>query len=203
MTKRLTGRFLALAVAALALPLTGSTAHAKEAELLRLTCVLQNMNVGNESTMDIVIERWSTPEELESLKAVLVAKGTDKLLSTLQKIKPRAGFLIKPMTMGWDVHYAAQSDLPGGGKKIVFVTDRPMGFWGVATGADSSNYEFTLAEIHLDKNGGLEGEGKLVTAAEIWYNQKTNTIEIANYANQPVNLSMVKVDVPKAKKEKK
>ena len=203
MTPRMMGRFLAAALLAVAgLSLVASPANAKEEVILRLTCVLQNMNVGNESTMDIVIERWSTPAELAALKAVLVEKGMDKLLSALQKIKPRAGFLIKPMTMGWDIHYAAQSDLPGGGKRVVFVTDRPMGFWGVATGADSAQYEFTLAEIRLDKDGGTRGEGKLVTAAQIWYNEKTKTIEIANYANEPVRLSQVMVDKPKQEKKK-
>jgi hypothetical protein len=204
MKQRTMGPFLAAAlVAAGFLGILGPTAHAKEEPILTLSCVLQNMNVGNQSTMDIVIERWSEPTELTALKTVLVEKGTDKLLSTLQDIKPRAGFLRKPMTVGWDIHYAAQSDLPGGGKKVVFVTDRPMRFWGVAMGSDSAEYEFTLAEIRLDKDNATVGEGKLVTAAQVLYNEKTKTIEIANYANEPVRLSQVKVDEPKQKKGRK
>ena len=50
-------------------------------------------------------------------------------------------------------------------------------------------YQFTLIEIHLDKNG--KGDGKLVPAAKVSWDKATKKIEIENYNALPVDLTKV------------
>jgi len=47
-------------------------------------------------------------------------------------------------------------------------------------------YQFTLIELHIDKNG--KGEGKLVPAAKVSWDTKAKKIEIDNYNALPVDL---------------
>ena len=180
--------------------LSASAAQAADQMVLQLRSMIVNMEKGRSEVLNINIERWSDPSELDRLKAVLVEQGEQKLLSALQSIEPRAGFLKMPSSMGWDIKFASQTDLPDGTKKIVIITDRPLAMFEGRSAGDSKEYAFTLAEIHLDKNGGKKGEGKMVPGAKITYNAATKTIEIANYSREPVRLTKVEVVGPKAKK---
>jgi hypothetical protein len=142
-------------------------------------------------TLDIVIERWSTPDEVAKLHAVLSEKGADALLSALQGL-PRAGSIRSSNSLGWDIHFAQLLPAADGGRRIVIATDRPMSFWEAMNKPRSADYAFTLAEIRLRADG--KGEGKLVPAAKIDFNSETNTLEVENYSNEPVRLTEVKVE---------
>lgn len=88
--------------AVLAFSLAASTASAKEPEVLRLRAFAVDLNSrARTGTVDIVIERWSTPEEASNLKAVFLERGDDKLLSALQKTKPRCGFARTSTSPPW------------------------------------------------------------------------------------------------------
>jgi hypothetical protein len=55
-------------------------------------------------------------------------------------------------------------------------------------------YQFTLIELHIDKNG--KGEGKLVPAAKVSWDTKAKKIEIDNYNALPVDLINVAAKTP-------
>jgi hypothetical protein len=187
-----------LAVAALLLAVGGGQAvrpaSAADKALLRLHAFAVNMSGAGPATagaLDIAIERWSTDEERERLHAALIQKGSQGLLRELQKLE-RAGYIRAPSSIGWPVHYAREQPTSDGGRRIVLATERPMSFWEVMNRPRSSDYEFTLAEIHLDKNG--KGEGKVVTPAKVTWNRERNAIEITNYGTEPVRLTQVSVE---------
>jgi hypothetical protein len=186
--------------AAFALSLAASTAVAKDPqELLRLRAFAVNMNNGARAgTIDIVIDRWSTPEEAASLKATLIEKGEEKLLDALQKVKPRCGFARTSNSLGWDIYFARETPLPDGGRKIVVATNRPVGMWEARNSGRSMDYQFSLAEIRLPATG--KGQGKAIPRAQLTFNAKTQTLEIENYENEPVRLNEITVIEPKAKK---
>jgi hypothetical protein len=46
-------------------------------------------------------------------------------------------------------------------------------------------------------NGKGEGEGKLSVATKITYNKKKNTVELENYASEPVRLENVRAEARK------
>src|SRR6266436_704932 len=123
-------------------------------------------------TLEITIERWSTDAEKEKLRGLLIEKGSDALLKALQAIKPRAGYIRSSTSLGWDVQYAREQP-SGDGRRVIIATDRPMSFWELSTRPRSAEYEFTLAEIRLSKDG--KGEGKLAPAAKISWNKDTRT----------------------------
>jgi hypothetical protein len=182
-----------------ALPLVASTASAKDEEILRLRAFAINMNNGARAgTIDIVIERWSTPEEAASLKATLIEKGDEKLLDALQKVKPRCGFARTSNSLGWDIYFARETSLPDGGRKIVVATNRPVGMWEASNSGRSMDYQFSLAEIRLPATG--KGQGKAIPRAKLTFNPKTDTMEIENWESEPVRLNEITVIEGKEKK---
>ena len=178
--------------AALVVPLLASTASAKEEEILRLRAFAVDMNNGARTgTIDIVIERWSTPEESSNLKAVFLERGDDKLLAALQKVKPRCGYVRTSTSLGWDIYFARETPLPDGGRKFVLASDRPVGMWEARNAGRSMDYQFSLAEIRLPKEG--KGQGKAIPYAQLTFNKETSTLEIENYQREPVRLNQVTV----------
>ena len=140
------------------------------------------------------IDRWSTDEERAALKAAVVEKGDDALLGALQHTKP-VGTLSTNGSLGWDLHYAQRVALPDGGWRIVFATDRPMGFGERVSGARSRDYEYLLGEIRVGADG--KGEGKLVPRASVMYDTENGTLTIENYDSLPVRLSNVRLTTNK------
>ena len=141
-------------------------------------------------TLDIAIERWSTPDEVAKLQAALTEKGEDGLLDALQKMK-RVGYIRTPTSVGWPMHFATEVVGSDGTRRILFATDRPMSFWEIVNRPRSADYAFLVGEIRVRADG--KGEGKLVTAGKVDYNPETKTLEIENYSTQPVRLSEVRV----------
>jgi hypothetical protein len=185
------------------LPMATMPARAadKSGKLL-LTAFAVDMNrtgAGAARSLDIAIERWSTDEEVSGLRDALVNKGGDALLSALQKIKPRVGYVRGAMSLGWDLYYARELPTADGGRRILFATDRPLSFREARERPRSADYEFTLGEIRLDKDG--KGEGKFVPAAKVKYVKATHTVEIENYQVVPVHLNEVRVTEPGSKKK--
>ena len=198
-SSKVVGIAVSVALAAALVPLVASTASAKEEEILRLRAFAINMNNGARTgTIDIVIERWSTPEETASLKATFIEKGDEKLLSALQKVKPRCGFARTSNSLGWDIYFARETPLPDGGRKIILATDRPVGMWESRNSGRSMDYRFSLAEIRLPATG--KGQGKAIPRAKLTFNPKTNTMEIENWETEPVRLNEITVIEPKEKK---
>jgi len=172
---------------------TASWASAGEKPVVNLTAFAVDMSSPGSETrtgrLDITIVRWSTDAERESLREALIAKGSDALLTALQGTKPRVGYIQTATGVGWDLRYARQYRTGDGTRRIVIATDRPISYWEAANGARSADYEFTLAEVRLPKNG--KGTGKLVNAAKVSWNKETRAIEVENYENEPVRLSEI------------
>jgi hypothetical protein len=189
------GRIVPLGL--LTLGLLGSPAPAQDAKPkpFRMTAFAVNMSGvgrGGATTLQIAIERWSTDEERTGLINTLVESGSDKLLDAVQKIKPRAGFIRTNSSLGWDIQFARMTEIEGGGKRIVFATDRPMNFYELRNSSRSADYEFMLCEIHLAADG--KGQGKLAVSAKIKYDKDKKQVEIENYGQEPVRLTQVTVD---------
>jgi hypothetical protein len=194
MTSRLSSLMI-LSFLVASLGLRAPVAAADDKPALRLRAFAVNTNTParvRTGTLDITIERWSTPEEAARLRDILAEKGQDSLLEALQKMKPRAGSIQRTGQLGWDIHFAQQVVASNGSRRIVIATDRPMSFWEAANRPRSSEYQFTLAEIRLRPDG--KGEGKLVPAAKIDFDKESNTLEIENYETEPTRLTEVVIE---------
>ena len=176
--------------------LRGASGQAPDAPL-RMTAFavnLSNVGGGGANTVQIDIERWSTDAEREQLITTFKEKGPDALLRALQQTK-RVGFIRLPNTLGYDLHFARRHPAEDGGEQIILMTDRRVGFWEARNQPRSIDYPFTLMDIRVSSNG--EGEGKLSVATKITYNEKKHTVELENYASEPVRLQNVRVEAKK------
>jgi hypothetical protein len=151
--------------------------------------------------MEIAIERWSTDAERQSLVSQLAGTtlktgGQDKLLRALQNIKPRAGFMRTPNSIGWEIQYARDNVQGDGTRQIVIATDKPVSFAAAATGAESTDYPFTLIEMRMGKDN--KGEGRMLARSAI--TTKNGRLELENYGNEPIKLSAITQEEDKKKK---
>lgn len=160
------------------------------------TFVANAINMGSAGHMgrqgglvQITIERWSAPEERQTLVEAFRQKGANGLLSALQKT-PRVGYMRTPDRLGWDLHYAVQKPDENGGRRILIATDRAIGFWEASRDTRSNDYPFTLVELRLGADG--KGEGRLSLATKISLSKDKTHIELENYSSEPVRLQNVR-----------
>src|SRR5215470_11989837 len=84
----------------------------------RFTATAVNMDRGRSGILEIVVDRWSTDSERQTLVSTLLDKGENKLLDALQSTK-QVGYIRTPNSIGWDLHYAHRQPLPEGGEQVV------------------------------------------------------------------------------------
>ena len=158
---------------------------------MHLTAFAVNMNATRPgaaaTTVDIVVDRFSTDSERDRLREAFKAREQDGLLEALQKL-PAVGYLTTPGSLRYDVHFARQRPLPEGGRRIFLLTDRRITAWEAMAGARTLDYPFTLIQLQLDKNDA--GVGKMNIAAKITGSEDT-VVEIEDFAAQPVQLNNV------------
>jgi hypothetical protein len=190
----------AIAVAA-ALILSGHARAAGQAESassartdngpVHLTAFAINMNATRpgtaSTTVDIVIDRFSTDSERDRLREAFKANEQDGLLKALQKL-PAVGYLTTPGSLRYDIRFARQRTLPEGGRRLFLLTDRRIMAWEAMAGARTLDYPFTLLQLELDRND--RGVGKMNIAAKITGSEDT-VVEIEDFAAQPVQLNDV------------
>ena len=175
-------------------------------EKLEITAFAVNMSniaTGSNAVVDITVNTWSTAEEREHLITTVLEKGGDALLRELQKAPVKGRFRIpaaRPpdphhLALGLDLHYAWQTALPEGGRRIVLATDRYIGFQEARNQPRSIDYPISLIEIRVDKDG--KGVGKMAVATKISFDKKKNQIELENYSSEPVRLNNLQVKVKK------
>jgi hypothetical protein len=143
--------------------------------------------------VDFTIQRWSTDAEREQLLAILKEekdsyKVNQQLLKALQEM-PKVGYIRTSTSLGWDLHYARQNPLPDGGRRIVFATDRPIGFREAANQPRSMDYPFTVVEMQFDKDD--KGVGKILPGTKLFID-KDNNLVLENYGQQPVRFNEIK-----------
>jgi hypothetical protein len=187
---RSVGAFSLCALISLGLVST-STASTDPPAALRLNALSMNLTGFGWAGLQrvrIVVDRWSTDEEQTRLINTMVNKP-DSLLSQMQDIAPRAGFVQTDGSLGWDLLYAHEETLPDGSRRILLATDRPMSFREAVSQPILSTYGFTVFQIQIGADG--RGQGELLPAAKIAYNTATKKVEIENYAFTPLRLTAV------------
>jgi hypothetical protein len=138
-------------------------------------------------TVDVIIERWSTQAERRALVSAFTEKGPEGLRKALEDIEP-LGRITTPGSIGYDLRYAHQVPLPGGGRRILAGTERPMSFTEISRGTISSDYPFTIVEMRLNAKG--EGDGRLSLATKIV--GEGDYVELENYDRAPIRLTKIK-----------
>jgi hypothetical protein len=165
---------------------------------------MSNVATGANQTIRINIDGWSNLSQRQHLIDTFLEKKQDGLERELLK-QPELGRFNFPgymgsdpsniMRLGTDIRYAMNFPGGDGGRRIVIITPRVIGFREARNQPRTADYPFTLFEMRFDKAG--KGEGKMAYATQILFNKKTNTIELENYTNEPVRLNNLVLEVKK------
>ncbi len=99
------------------------------------------------------------------------------------------------MRLGTDIRYAMNFPGEDGGRRIVIITPRVIGFREASNRPRSFDYPFTLFEMRFNKEG--RGDGRMAYATQIVFDKSKNTIEIENYSSEPVRLNNLQLEVRK------
>ena len=117
----------------------------------------ESTQLGQSFGVNLIIEEFSTPEEQKALIDAFNAKKNEGLVNALTKMKSKGRMSITG-TLGYDVSYIRQFDLPDGSVKIRLVTDRPIRFGEVWSDSRSMDYSLSGVELILypdeKKNSG-------------------------------------------------
>jgi hypothetical protein len=164
----------------------GIAAARDEKPIETFTAFAAALGTGQTGVVHIDIYRWSTDEERERLLTTLQEFGPDKLLDALEKVRPPVGPIRTAISLSYDLYYARNNPSSDGGRRVILATNRPVSFRELRNSSRRLQYQFTLIEIHIDKDG--KGEGKLVPAARVSWDKEAKKIEIENYNALPVDL---------------
>jgi hypothetical protein len=165
---------------------------------------MSNIATGANQTIRITIDRWSTPAQREHLIATFLEKKQQGLVRELER-QPEMGRFNFPgymgpdpnnvMRLGTDIRYAMNHPGEDGGRRIVIITPRVIGFRESVEQPRTVDYPFTLFELRFDRSG--KGEGRMAYATQIMFDKKKNTIELENYSSEPVRLNNLELEVRK------
>jgi hypothetical protein len=136
--------------------------------------------------IDIQIDKYTTDQEIGEYIDLLKEKGQDQLRLKLEKVK--VGNIRPSASVGTELAIARVFETLEG-KVIRLLTARNMRFLELYHGGRSTDYPFTIVEIHLDKEG--KGEGAIMGGAQISFS-KEGKLEIESFGNQYAKLVNVR-----------
>ena len=136
--------------------------------------------LGRNFSVTAIIEELSSPEDQKVLLEAFEQKGNEGLVNALSKM-PSKGRLAITGTLGGDLAYIRQFDMPDGGTRYRMVTNRLLRFGEVWADSRSSDYELSGMEVILSKDG-KNNSGTLLPAAKLKINKKEQ-MEIELYQN--------------------
>jgi hypothetical protein len=173
-------RCAALALALLmTLPLAvGAQTNGEPERFTAFVVNMTNSAAGTNSTLEIIIDRWSTEADREALAIAFDELGTGGLLKMMQE-RPRVGYMRVPNKIGVDLAFARQVPHADGGRRILIVTARRLTFNEVNASAPTADYPFTVIELDFKPDG--VGAGKMSVGTKIRLHRKDDLIELDNY----------------------
>jgi len=138
--------------------IAGSTLgfSANKTETIDATAMGTSTQMGSEFSVTLNIDDYSTQAD----KQILV-----ELVNALSKMKA-AGHIEVTGTLGYDCSYIQMTPTPTG-RKIRFVTNRPLRFGEVYWDTRSTAYNLTAGEFDLNDTDKSKSTGKLYPAAEL------------------------------------
>lgn len=147
-----------------------------------VTMISQTSKMNPATQLDILVERYTTKEELLEYANLLKSKGLDPLKRTLEKVN--VGRISVPGSVGTAVAIARvhQTDK---GKAVRLITARPMSGIQLRYG-DGDLYPFTIMELYPEK-----GEGIILGTVQPYFDEDgrlsikvagTKSIELINVA---------------------
>ena len=141
---------------------------------------------GKSFGLTLYVTGWTNDQQVTDFISVLKEKGPDGLVSAMEKTSDVG--LSPTGFVGSGFRFARYRPGPNGGLHIVMATNRPMSFGELYRSNRSTQYQFGIVVLDVDKNG--KGTGTLAPVCKIKFNKK-NQLEIENYGQKPFRLANV------------
>jgi len=147
---------------------------------------LGGRGTGQSRPFTLIINRLTTPEEVQQLNAALQSGGQDTLLKVLSKMQAGRIQLGTGVGVPANAIIATPQD---GGTKLVVLYQRNLRFSEVRFGTRSENYKFGYAELYL---GPKSNQGMLIPAAQVRL-KDGNSWEVEDFGTFPARLMGLQV----------
>ncbi len=162
-----------------------------ETETFSALAVHLGTGPGGQTSFQITISRWTTPEQRESLIRTLADEGSDELIRALQQ-QEETGFIRVPgraratsdrLKYAWEVREGNQ-------RRIILVADQQLTPFIISGAPRVRGHQFTIIDLQLDEDN--TGEGTMWGTARLGYDDEANTITITSLSSQPIRLTNVR-----------
>ncbi len=125
--------------------------------------------LGHNIGITLIIYDFSTPEDREVLVQAFQKGQNQGLVLALQKMKS-VGRITIPGTLGNEVSFISMTATPTG-RKIRFITNRPIRFGEAWTDSTTQAYNLTAGELDLNDQDKSKSTGVLYPAAQLTVNK--------------------------------
>lgn len=183
-------RFAVIAAVMIAAVVAPAFAEEKKPVADEFTGVFISMNAPGAmgSPVQIWVNSYTADADAQSLAATLATKGQQGLLDAITKLQ--VGQIRIGTSMSYPMSVARQRVNADGSRIVFLVTNRPFEGFQPAGGTRIEDYPFGVIELKLTAAG--TGEGQIVGAAQLSFDDTKKNLNIASYAVQPGRLSDVK-----------
>jgi hypothetical protein len=138
------------------------------------------VTAGKSVTGTVIVEDYSSDDEVKELAGILKSKGQDGLVRAMDKLKGK-GRIALTGTVGNQVQVIRQHPGPKG-RRIVLVSDRQMSLPELWNSGRSTDYKFSI--VILDVNAEGKGDGTVYYAVKLKFN-KSGQLELEHYGQSP------------------
>ena len=135
----------------------------------------------------LIINRFTTPEEVSQLNSALQSGAQDDLMRSLSRLE--AGRIEVGTGVGVRANAIIRTDDGEGRTKLTVLYQRELRFGELRYGARSADYRFGYAELHVGRG---ENEGMLIPAARVRL-KDSNTWEVEDFGTFPARLMGLQV----------
>jgi len=141
--------------------------------------------------VDIRIYRYTSDATTQRMAATLVEGGQDALVKELEKAKPVGHASLSSRVGFFDLKLIRSRKTPTG-RRIIAVSDRPIGFLEAYGGGRSMDYKLGIVVLDLTRNkkGKEVGEGMLLYASQVKI--ENGKLEIDYVGMDPIKLRNVR-----------
>jgi len=157
---------------------------ANKSETIDATAMGTSTQIGSQFSITLNIYDYSTQADKQILVQAFQQGKDQGLVNALSKMKA-AGHIEVTGTLGYDCSYIQMIPTPTG-RKIRFVTSRPLRFGEVYWDTRSTDYNLTAGELDVNDTDKSKSTGVLYPAAELVID-KQGELQI-NLIGNPWNL---------------
>src|SRR5450631_4674508 len=167
--RRLFGGFLLAALVASGLTVQVA-AQDKRVETIDARAMGTSTQLGKNIGVQVRISQYSTDQDRQALIDAFKKSQNKGLVDALSKMKS-GGRLAITGTVGYDLSYVRAVPTPTG-RKIRFVTNRPIRFGEAYNNTQSTAYNLTAGEIDINDSDKSKNSGVLLPATQLIINKQ-------------------------------